>query len=261
METLDAATLRQQARAGRFAAPTAGQAPGKLQANLVALPERNAFDFLLYVTRNPKPMPLIEVLEAGRYESRHARGSDVRTDVPRYRVFRHGQCAGEIADAREVWRPDLVTFLIGCSFTFETAMLRAGIPVRHIEHGRNVPMYRTNRATTPAGIFGGPMVVSMRPVAAGLVARVAALTARYPLAHGVPIHVGAPKALGIEELARVDFGEAVSVEQGEVPVFWACGVTPQLALETARVELAITHAPGHMFVTDAGDETANLEAL
>lgn len=258
ISVLDAATLRLRARKGLYTQPTAGQAPGALQTNLVAVPQRYAFDFLLFVQRNAKALPLVEVLEAGRYESQLAPGSDVRTDVPRYWVYRNGMRVEEVLDAREVWREDLVTFLIGCSFTFEAAMMRAGLPVRHIEEGRNVPMYRTHRPASPAGVFSGPLVVTMRPVPLPLVSQTVTLTARYPLAHGAPIHIGAPEELGIRDLNRPDYGEAVTVRNGEVPVFWACGVTAQAALEASGIELAITHAPGHMFVTDVSEESANL---
>lgn len=258
---LDAGELRRQARLGKFTSHTAGQAPGRLQLNMVAVPEDYAFHMLLLAHRNPKPMPLVEVLEAGRSESRFAAGSDVRRDIPRYRVWKGGELAGEVTDAREAWRPDLVTFLIGCSFTFETAMRRAGVPVRHVEQDRNVPMYRTDLPLEPAGPLSGNLIVSMRPVPAALVARTVAVTARYPKAHGAPIHVGDPAAIGIRDLTQPDFGDAVSIRDGEVPVFWGCGVTPQLVLRSAAVPLAITHAPGHMFVTDAADEVPDMDVL
>jgi uncharacterized protein YcsI (UPF0317 family) len=258
---LDASELRRRARLGQFSGHTAGQAPGKLQLNMVAVPRPYAFDLLLLAHRNPKPMPLVEVLEPGRFESRFAAGSDVRTDIPRYRVWRAKEAAVDVTDAREAWTSELVTFLIGCSFTFETALGRAGIPVRHVQEGRNVPMYKTNLPLRPAGVFSSELVVTMRPVSAELVARAAVVTARYPKAHGAPVHVGDPEAIGIEDLARPDFGDPVSVRDGEIPVFWACGVTPQLAVQAANVPLAITHAPGHMFVADADDEGPSQEVL
>ncbi len=247
--------VRAEIRAGRWRGPTAGLAPGFAQANLVIVPQKVAYDFLLFCHRNPKPCPLLDVTDPGDarplYAAPHA---DVRTDVPRYRVFRHGQPAQEMVEINALWRDDFVAFLLGCSFTFEAAMARAGLPVRHMEEGRNVPMYRTNIACRPAGAFRGPMVVSMRPIPQADVPRAVQVTARYPLAHGAPVHVGDPSAIGITDLAHPDYGEAVTVRRGEVPVFWACGVTPQAVVQQARPELMITHAPGHMFITDLRDE-------
>jgi uncharacterized protein YcsI (UPF0317 family) len=259
-EILEARALRTSARAGTFTAPTAGHAPGKVQCNMVALPQKYAFDFLLFAQRNPKAMPLVEVLEAGQYESRYAAQSDVRRDVPLYHVFRDGVRSEHVQDARALWQNDFVTFLIGCSFTFE-AMTRANLEVRHVNEKRNVPMYRTTRQTQAAGVFSGPLVVSMRPLPAADVAKTAALTARFPMAHGAPVHMGDPLALGIESLERPDFGDAVTVYPNELPIFWACGVTPQLALERAGIPLAITHAPGHMLVLDVGDDELALERI
>jgi len=261
LQPLTAQGLRAQARVGLFTTPTAGLAPGKVQVNLVSLPQRYAFDFLLFCQRNPKALPLVEVLEAGQFESRYALGSDVRRDLPRYQVFRNGGAAEQLEDARALWAGDFVTFLIGCSFTFETALTRAGLELRHIEEGRNVPMYQTSHPTQPVGPFAGPLVVSMRPLSAAQVAHAAAITARYPLAHGAPIHVGNPHLLGIAALERPDFGEAVTIHPGELAVFWACGVTSQRALERAGIPLAVTHAPGHMLVLDVGDDELSLERL
>lgn len=243
-------------RSGAFTGPTAGHAPGFVQANLVILPARDADDFARFCELNPRPCPLLERTSPGNPEPRlAASGADLRTDVPRYRIFRHG-----VAESREptdivyLWRDDLVVFLLGCSFTFERALQQGGLPVRHVELGRNVPMYRTNIACQPAGRFAGPLVVSMRPYRPDQIEAVQAITAQYPRMHGAPVHLGDPAAIGIADLARVDFGEPVPVSEDEVPVFWACGVTPQLALAQARPELAITHAPGHMFITDWPDD-------
>ncbi len=252
---LPAPAVRAEIRAGRWRASTAGLAPGFAQANLVVLPQKAAYDFLLFCHRNPKPCPLLDVTDPGNAQPlRAAPHADLRTDVPRYRVFRPGQPTEEMTQINALWRDDLVAFLLGCSFTFEAAMARAGLPVRHIEEGRIVPMYRTSVSCRPAGAFRGPMVVSMRPVLHGDVPRVVQVTARYPLAHGAPVHIGDPSAIGITDLARPDYGEAVTLRPGEVPVFWACGVTPQAAVQEARPELMITHAPGHMFITDLRDE-------
>jgi uncharacterized protein YcsI (UPF0317 family) len=245
------ADIREQARSGRLQGPTCGLAPDYLQANLVILPEGLAADFLRFCQLNPKPCPILEVTGPGAWEPRHvAAGADIRTDVPMYRLYRHGTLAEEMADITHLWRKDLVSFLLGCSFSFEAAMLRAGLPLRHLEEGRNVPMYRTNLPCTPAGPFAGPLVVSMRPLTPPQAVKAIAITSRFPQAHGAPVHFGEPEEIGIADLSRPDFGDAVTVREDEVPVFWACGVTPQaVALET-RVELMITHEPGVMFLTD-----------
>ena len=238
-------------RAGKVE-PTAGVAPGMTQANMIALPRDWAWDFLLYAQRNPKPCPVLDVIEAGAHQTVLAEGADVRRDIPLYRVWRAGQLAGEVSDATPLWQehPDLVTFLIGCSFTFEAPLQEAGIEVRHISQGRNVPMYRTNRPCRPAGRLHGELVVSMRPIAAQRVADAVSISGRFPAVHGAPVHVGDPAALGIADLGRPDFGDAVRIDPGEVPVFWACGVTPQAAVMASGVPFAVTHAPGHMFITD-----------
>lgn len=249
-----ARAAREAYRGGRIA-PTAGVAPGMTQANLIALPRDWAWDFLLYAQRNPKPCPVLDVIEAGSHRTVLADGADLRTDLPLYRVWRDGRLEREVDDARALWaeQPDLVSFLIGCSFTFETPLIEAGIEVRHVTDGGNVPMYRTNRACRPAGRLHGELVVSMRPIAAHRVADAVAISGRFPAVHGTPVHVGDPAALGIADLGRPDFGDAVRIEPGEVPVFWACGVTPQAAVMASGVPFAVTHAPGHMFITDVPD--------
>jgi uncharacterized protein YcsI (UPF0317 family) len=248
------ADLRARFRRGELVRPTSGMAPGFVQANLVVLPRELAFDFLLFTQRNPKPCPLLEVVEAGSAEPRvMAPGADLRTDLPRYRVYRDGVLVDEPPDLLALWRDDLVSFLIGCSFTFESALIEAGIPVRHIEQCTNVPMYITSRQTSPAGAFHGPTVVSMRPVPAGLVVRAVQVTSRFPAVHGAPIHIGDPAAIGIRDIGRPDLGDPVEFEPGDVPVFWACGVTPQAVAMASKPPLMITHAPGHMFVTDRRD--------
>jgi uncharacterized protein YcsI (UPF0317 family) len=227
---------------------------GFVQANLVVLTKDWAFDFLLFCQRNPKPCPLLDVTEPGDPEpTAIAPGADLRTDVPRYRVFRDGHLVDEPTDIRKYWRNDLVAFLIGCSFTFENALMAAGVPVRHIEQKRNVPMYVTRTACRPAGRFHGPLVVSMRPLTPTGAVTATRICARFPRAHGTPVHLGDPAALGINDIARPDFGDPVDIKPGEVPVFWACGVTPQAAVMQARPPLAITHSPGHMFLTDLKD--------
>ena len=246
--------MRELAAASKLTGPTAGLAMGYVQANLVIVPRELAFDFLLFCHRNPKPCPLLDVTEPGSPEPRRvAPGADLRTDLPRYRVYRHGELVEEPADLRSWWRDDLVGFLLGCSFTFENALLRAGVPVRHLETGCNVPMYRTNLPCKPAGVLHGPMVVSMRPLTPAQTVKAVAVCSHYPRAHGAPIHFGSPEAIGIRDLDRPDFGDSVQVRPGEVPVFWACGVTPQAVAMEVKPSLLITHKPGHMFVTDLRD--------
>ena len=247
--------LRALMRNGELVQPTAGMAPGYVQTNLAVLPRDLAFDFLLFCQRNPRPCPLLEVVEDGSTEPiRMAPGADLSRDLPRYRVYRNGELTAEVEDASEFWRDDLVSFLLGCSFTFEDALIRAGVPVRHIEAGTNVPMFITNIQTTPAGVFSGPMVVTMRPIPEEKIVRAIQVTSRFPAVHGAPIHVGDPDAIGISDLTRPDLGDPVEIRAGEMPVFWACGVTPQAVVMSCKPPLLIAHAPGHMFVTDAKDE-------
>jgi uncharacterized protein YcsI (UPF0317 family) len=246
--------IRDAIRAGQWRRPTAGLAPGYAQANLAIVPRDLAYDFLLFCQRNPKPCPLLEVLDAGDPEPREfAPGADIRTDLPRYRVYRHGELAEEVDDILTCWRDDLVGFLLGCSFTFEHPLLDAGIGIRHIELGCNVPMFITNRPCKAAGAFQGPLVVSMRPIPYAQVVRAVQITSRFPAVHGAPVHVGDAAALGISDVQQPDFGDAVPVRAEEVSVFWACGVTPQAVIMQVKPELAITHAPGHMFITDRRD--------
>ncbi len=243
--------VRLRSRHGKLSSPTPGLAPGYVQANLVILPQALAFEFLLFCQRNPKPCPVLDVTEAGNpTPAIVAPGADLRTDLPRYRVFRHGELCEETTDITPLWRDDLVAFLIGCSFTFEAALLKAGLPVRHIEADKNVPMYRTHLNCVSAGRFSGPLVVSMRPLAPADAIQAVQITAPYTQAHGAPVHLGDPAAIGIAAIDRPDFGDAVPIHPNEIPVFWACGVTTQTALLQAKPELAITHAPGHMFITD-----------
>ena len=242
--------LRAACREGRFARTTSGACPGYTQANLIALPRTLAADFASFCERNPRPCPLLAVSEQPVLGSL-APGADLRTDLPRYRVYRRGELTAEPEEVREAWRLDFTAFLLGCSFGFEAALADAGICMRHQEEGRIVPMYVTDRECEPAGPFRGPLVVSMRPVPGTRVEDAVRLSAALPLAHGAPVHAGDPAALGIEDLSRPDFGADGGLLPGEVPLFWACGVTSQLAVRNARPELAVSHAPGHMLVTDA----------
>ncbi|WP_374224997.1 putative hydro-lyase [Streptomyces sp. RK62] len=253
------AEARARFRAG-LAGPTAGVAAGHTQANLISVPADWAYDMLLFCQRNPKPCPVLDVTDAGSWTTVLADGADLRTDLPRYRVWRDGELVDEPTDVRAHWRDDLVSFLIGCSFTFESALGEAGVPIRHVEQGRNVPMYVTGRPCRPAGRLSGPMVVSMRPVPPQHVAAALRETGLLPAVHGGPVHCGDPAALGIADLGRPDFGDPVDLEPGDIPMFWACGVTPQAAVMASRPPFAITHAPGQMFLTDARDEQYRIVA-
>lgn len=243
--------IRNLIRAQKITDQTSGMCAGYAQANLCILPKDLAFDFLLFCTRNPRPCPLLEVGNAGSRQIREmAENADVATDFPKYRIWKNGVLTEEVHDISDLWQDDFVYFLIGCSFSFEAELIEAGIPVRHIEEGRNVPMFNTNIPLKPAGIFGGNMVVSMRPIPYDLVVKAVNVTAAMPRVHGAPIHIGSPEQIGIKDIFSPDYGDAVTVNDGEVPVFWPCGVTPQNAVMNAKPPMAITHAPGHMFITD-----------
>ena len=247
--------IRKLIRGGQFKRPTSGAAAGYVQANLAIIPKESAFDFLLFCQRNPKPCPLIEVLEPGQVEvSVTAPSSDIRTDVPSYSVYENGNLSSEISDLTEIWKPDFVSFLLGCSFSFESALLNNGIKLPHFENGTNVSMYITNIPTVPAGPFSGPMVVSMRSIPQEKVVRAVQVTSRFPSVHGSPIHIGDPSSIGITNLSQPDFGDPTVIKEGEVPVFWACGVTPQSVAMSSKPPIMITHTPGHMFITDMKDE-------
>ena len=241
---------RHACRAG-MATTTAGVANGFVQGNLAILPEKLSASFHRFCQLNPKPCPVIGMSDVGdpRIPSLGI-DLDIRTDLPRYRIWRGGELVGEPENLNEIWRNDLVGFLLGCSFTFEAALLQAGLPVRHIEQGCNVPMYRTNIACAPSGPFAGPMVVSMRPFKPADAIRAVQITSRFPSVHGAPVHLGHPHSIGIQDIAKPDYGDAVPVEADEIPVFWACGVTPQAVIAAAKLPFAITHAPGLMLVTD-----------
>jgi uncharacterized protein YcsI (UPF0317 family) len=242
---------RHKIRRGEHSGPTSGLAPGFVQANLAILPQRLAEDFLRFCQLNPKPCPLIGVSAPGDWRiPALAEDLDIRTDVPRYRIWRDGALADEPHDLARWWRDDLVTFAIGCSFSFEQALIDDGMELRHITCGCTVPMYRTSVATVPAGPFRGPLVVSMRPLKPADAIRAVQITTRFPSVHGAPVHIGKPELIGIADLAAPDYGDAVPVGDDEIPVFWACGVTPQSVIAAARPEFCITHYPGAMLVTD-----------
>jgi len=247
----DPCAVRLAARMGAFAGVTAGLAPGYVQGNVCILPRAFADDFKLYCERNPKPCPLIGVSAPGEpYLPEFGEDLDIRSDVPRYRVFRDGVLAGEVTDVRDLWTKDMVAFVIGCSFSFEEALMDAGIPLRYLAEGKNVAMYLTNIETEPAGPFRGPMAVSMRPLTPANAKRAVEITSLYPKAHGAPVHIGKPELIGIADLDRPFAGDRIGVHANELPVFWACGITPQAAVLRAKPPICITHAPGHMLVTD-----------
>lgn len=245
------AEVRTLIRTGKITGQTSGMCDGYAQANLLILPMEYAYDFLLFTQRNPKSCPLLEVGDVGsRVVKTMANTADIATDLPKYRVWENGVMSGEYTDISHLWRDDFVYFLIGCSFSFEGELLAAGVPVRHIEEGKNVPMYLTNIECERAGIFHGKLVVSMRPMPADQAIRAVSITSTMPRVHGAPIHIGDPAAIGIRDISSPDFGDSVTVGDGELPVFWCCGVTPQSAVMSAKPAIAISHAPGHMFITD-----------
>lgn len=250
LDSLSPQALRALCRSGKFTAVTSGLCKGYVQTNVMIVPQEYAFDFLLFCQRNPKPCPLVEVLEAGQFSPRCAPGADLRTDLPGYRIYENGELRQEVTDINAYWREDCVSFLIGCSFSFETALGEGGIPLRHVQQGLNVAMYKTTIACQPAGKFHGNMVVSMRPVKSRDVARAVEISGKFPQVHGAPVHIGHPAAIGIEDLSRPDFGDAVEILDDELPVFWACGVTPQYVAQLSRIPFCITHSPGKMLVTD-----------
>ena len=248
--------LRKKIRSGSFTTQTSGQAKGCVQANLVILSKEWAFDFLLFAQRNPKPCPIIEVGNVGEYLTKYtAKDADIRTDIPKYRVFKYGKLIEERLDLVDIWQEDFVFFLLGCSFSFEQALLAADLEIRHITEKVNVPMYNTNIICREAGKFkASPMVVSMRPFKAKDAIKAIELTRDYPSVHGSPIHIGNPLEIGIKDISKPDYGDAVKIRKNEVPVFWACGVTPQKAVMIAKPPIMISHVPGHMFVGDIKDK-------
>jgi uncharacterized protein YcsI (UPF0317 family) len=255
LKTATAQQVRAAIRTGAYNGHTSGLAAGRLQCNLAILPERYALDFLRFCQRNPKPCPVVGVSDSGDpFVPTLGVDIDIRSDVPKYRVFKDGALADEVEYINDLWADDFVTIALGCSFTFENALVRNGIPVRHMETGRNVPMYRSNIDLMPAGPFAGKMVVTMRPIPAHQVDQAREISARYPQAHGAPIGIGDPANIGISDLSQPDWGDAVEIKDGEVPVYWACGVTPQNVLLDAKLPLCITHSPGHMLIADVAED-------
>ena len=248
-------SIRSQIRKNEITTHTAQLAPGYVQANVVILPKSAAFDFLLFCQRNPKPCPVLEVLDEGSSLTKYtADKADLRYDVPKYRIYQYGELQEETSDLEKYWRNDFVAFLLGCSFTFDSALIAAGIEIRNITQGKNVPMFVTNIPTFPAGIFAGPTVVSMRPIPKDKIVKAVQVTSRFPGVHGAPIQIGESEKIGIRDVFNPDFGDSTDILEDEVPVFWACGVTPQAVAMEANLPFMITHSPGHMFLTDLKDE-------
>jgi uncharacterized protein YcsI (UPF0317 family) len=247
----DPREVRLAIRSGRYRGNTAGLAPGRVQGNVCILPREYAEDFRVFCERNPKPCPLLAMSEPGDpMLPSLGEDLDIRTDVPRYRIFRDGKVGGDVSDLRELWRDDLVTFVLGCSFSFEQALMDAGLRLRYVDEKKNVPMFRTSVDTAPAGPFRGKLVVSMRPFKPADAIRAIEITARYPRVHGSPVHIGRPDLIGIDDLSRPWAGDPTDVREDELPLFWACGITPQSVVLDAKPSFCITHAPGHMLVTD-----------
>lgn len=243
--------VREAISNGRMKNQTSGMCPGYAQGNIVILPEKDALDFKRFAEINPKPCPILEIFKTGDPISRVvAKGADITKVIPRYRIFRNGKLEGEVDEISSLWQDDFVTFVLGCSFTFESALIEKGIRMKHVEMSKNVAMYITNIQTKPSGRFSGPMVVSMRPIKNEEIEKAIEITSLYPEVHGAPIHIGNPLAIGIKNIEKPDFGESMPINSDETPVFWACGVTPQIALKNAGVEIVITHSPGHMLITD-----------
>ncbi len=251
LKSLAPAAVRQEIRQGNYQGQTAGLGFGHLQGNVAIVPSSYALDFFRFCQRNPKPCPLIGVTDAGSAKLPGLGPDvDIRTDVPAYNIYRDGQLADRVTDIEDIWSDDLVAFVLGCSFSFEEALISDGITLRHINEDKTVPMYRTNVETISAGPFTGPLVVSMRPMSHSNAIRAVKITERFPHAHGSPVHMGDPSKIGILDISSPDWGEPTVIKEDEVPVFWACGVTPQAAIEQAKLPLFISHAPGHMLLTD-----------
>ncbi|WP_273715425.1 putative hydro-lyase [Leuconostoc mesenteroides] len=247
--------FREKVRNNEYQKPTAGICPGYAQTNLIVLPWEDAYDFLLFAQRNPKPIPILEVTEVGSRELQTLGNDiDVATDFPKYRIYRNGKMFDEYLSVVDFWREDLVSFLIGCSFSFEDLLVDAGIEIRHITEKANVAMFNTNIPLKQAGKFSGNMVVSMRPIKSSQIATAVNVTNRLPGVHGAPIQIGNPAEIGIYDLANPDYGDAVTINENEIPVFWACGVTPQAAVMASKPKFAITHSPGHMLITNISNK-------
>jgi len=248
--------IRSEIRQGKWKKPTTGLCPDYVQANLVILPKDLAFDFMIFCYRNPKPCPIIDITEVGSSIPKFAApDADIRFDVPKYKIYENGKFAEETDNIEKYWQDDFVSFLIGCSYTFEQALIKNDIPLRHIEERKIVSTYITNIKCNSSSYFHGHMVVSMRPILYSKVVRSVQITTNYPLVHGAPVHIGNPELIGIKDINKPDFGESTRIEKGEIPVFWACGVTPQVVAMESKPRIMITHSPGYMFITDLKNST------
>ena len=255
-DLLDASTdaVRESIRTKSYKGHTAGLGGPRLQANLAILQDSYALDFMRFCQRNPKPCPLVGVSDTGNpMMTTLGRDIDIRTDVPAYYVYKDGVLDRTVEDLADIWRDDFVTFALGCSFTFEHALMDAGLPLWHIENNATVPMFETSIETVPAGPFSGPMVVSMRAIPNDRIDEVVAISAGFPLAHGAPVHIGDPATIGIRDITNPQWGDAAPIPDGTTPIFWACGVTPQASIRSSKPPISITHKPGHMLITDIPD--------
>ena len=255
LKTMGLHDVRNAIRDQSYRGHTAGLGAGFLQANLAIMPESYALDFMRYCQRNPKPCPLTGVSDTGNpMMTTMGKDIDIRTDIPVFNIYQQGQLTSEATDISDIWQDDFVVFALGCSFTFEHALQRAGISLWHIQNDTTVPMFRSNIETVAAGPFHGRMAVSMRAIPKESLRKTIDVSSRYPLAHGAPVHWGDPKKIGIQDVSRPDWGDPAPVAEGEIPVFWACGVTPQIAIEQAQLPICITHKPGHMLITDIAED-------
>lgn len=242
-------------RRNQWSQSTSGVASGYVQANLVILRKEYALEFMQFCHRNPKPCPLLDVTDIGSSKPVYlGEDADIKTDIGFYRVYRNGKLTETLTDLNEIWEKDMVGFLLGCSLTFERHLVNTGIYLHHYKNNNPVSMYKTNIPCVEAGIFKGNMVVSMRPIPVKELTNVVLMTSKFSLAHGAPIHIGSPEYIGIKELHKPDFGEVVPMPDDCVPVFWACGVTPQAIAIENKIDLMITHEPGYMFVSDIPDD-------
>lgn len=245
------AQLRALFRNESLVLPTAGLCPDYVQANLAILPGAYAEDFAEFIRKNPKPCPLLEVITGDVPISKTiAPGSDITRDFPLYRVYRHGEPQEDIPDGSHLWTPDMAAFMIGCSLTFEASLVRGGIPLKHYEQNKRVPMYNTDIPCVPSALFYGNYVVSMRPVKRELVPLAVSITEKMDYAHGAPVQLGNPEEIGIFDIEHPDYGDPLEIADDEIPVFWACGVTAQAAAQQTKPEIMISHSPGYMLITD-----------
>ena len=247
---MSAKKLRSLIAKGKFQKSTSGYCQSNIQANFLALPKNFAFSFEKFAKQNSKPIPVLEVIQDSHYSTKLAQGANLLNEIPFYNIIEQGKVVKTVDNIEKYAHQDLTYFLIGCSFSFEKAILQEGISLRHIELKQNVAMYNTNIPLNPVEPFKGSMVVSMRPILKQRVPDVCEITQAYAKMHGSPVHIGSPAMIGIQDIHSPDYGDAVTIQSDEVPVFWACGVTVQYILEQIKIPFAITHKPGFMFISD-----------